>query len=66
VSARTNWYFVRVRTDTGITGIGEASLNGYERLLDACLAELVPRLAGASLDDAHPLLATYRTRRQGW
>jgi len=59
VSARTNWYFVRVRTDTGITGIGEASLNGYERLLDACLAELAPRLAGAALDDADPLLATY-------
>ena len=59
VSARTNWYFVRVRTDAGITGIGEASLNGYERLLDACLAELAPRLVGAALDDADPLLATY-------
>ena len=59
VSARTNWYFLRVRTDAGITGIGEASLNGYERLLDACLAELAPRLVGAALDDADPLLATY-------
>jgi galactonate dehydratase len=59
VSARTNWYFVRVRTDAGITGIGEASLNGYERLLDACLAELAPRLEGTALDDAQPLLATY-------
>jgi galactonate dehydratase len=59
VSARTNWYFVRVRTDAGFTGVGEASLNGYERLLDACLAELAPRLVGGPLDDAHPLLATY-------
>ena len=59
VSARTNWYFVRVRTDTGVVGLGEASLNGCERLLDACLAELAPRLAGAPLDDGHPMLATY-------
>jgi len=59
VSARTNWYFVRVRTDAGITGVGEASLNGYERLLDACLADIAPRLAGASLDDDQALLATY-------
>lgn len=59
VNARTNWYFVSVRTDAGITGVGEASLNGYEHLLDACLAELAPRLVGGPLDDALPRLATY-------
>ena len=59
VSARTNWYFVRVHTDAGVAGIGEASLNGYERLLDACLAELAPSLVGGPLDDALPRLATY-------
>jgi galactonate dehydratase len=59
VNARTNWYFVRVRTDAGIDGIGEASLNGYERLLDALLADLSPRLVGAALDDGDEALATY-------
>jgi galactonate dehydratase len=59
VNERTNWHFVRVRTDEGVEGIGEASLNGYEPLLEACLAQLRPLLLGAPLDDDHPALATY-------
>jgi galactonate dehydratase len=30
VSEKTNWFFVRVTAENGLTGIGEASLNGYE------------------------------------
>jgi len=59
VNERTNWHFVRVRTDDGIVGVGEGSLNGYEPLLDACLAQLRPQLVGSTLDDGHPALATY-------
>ena len=30
VSEKTNWFFIRVTTENGLAGIGEASLNGYE------------------------------------
>ncbi|MEY4599539.1 MAG: hypothetical protein RLZZ445_2336, partial [Pseudomonadota bacterium] len=30
VSEKTNWFFIRVTAESGLTGIGEASLNGYE------------------------------------
>jgi galactonate dehydratase len=59
VSDRTNWHFVRVRMEDGVEGLGEASLNGHERLLDACLADLAPRLVGQPPDDAHATLATW-------
>lgn len=59
VNARTNWSFVRVRSDAGIVGVGEASLNGYEPLLAAYLDLLRPRLVGAVADDALPALATF-------
>jgi galactonate dehydratase len=32
VSAKTNWSFVQLRTDNGLTGWGECSLNGWEPL----------------------------------
>jgi len=44
VSARTNWSFVRLVTDNGITGWGEASLNGCEPILEAALGILRPSL----------------------
>lgn len=59
VNARTNWSFVRVRMDDGTTGVGEASLNGYETLLAACLDALRERVVGAAPDDALPALATH-------
>lgn len=59
VSPKTNWSFVRVRTSAGLTGLGEASLNGHETLLAACLDMLRPRLLGAPPDEGLPALATY-------
>jgi galactonate dehydratase len=59
VSAKTNWSFVRVRTEDGLSGVGEASLNGYEPMLAAYLDLLRPGLEGAEPDDALPALATY-------
>ena len=47
VSAKTNWSFVRVETDSGLVGWGECSLNGWEPLQrEYCLrfaAELTGR-----------------------
>jgi len=59
VNERTNWTFVRVRSDDGLAGVGEASLNGYEPLLEALVAQLAPRLVGSAPDDSDPALATY-------
>ena len=65
VSARTNWSFVRVRMDDGCSGVGEASLNGHEPLLAACLAQLREHVVGAAPDDALPALATHPHAPEG-
>src|SRR2546423_13056948 len=42
-----NYLFVRLRTDTGLTGVGEASLEWQERAVQVLLHEWVePRLLG--------------------
>lgn len=35
-----NWLFVRVKTDTGLTGIGEGTLNGFIKTTEAAVREL--------------------------
>ena len=50
VNARTNWSFVRVELDGGAVGTGEASLNGYEPLLDACVRALAATLVGTEVE----------------
>jgi len=35
-----NWLFVRLHTDTGITGLGEGTLNGFIRTTEAAVREL--------------------------
>lgn len=35
-----NWLFVRVHTDEGITGVGEATLNGFARTIESAIHEL--------------------------
>ena len=51
-SPRGNWILVEVRTDAGVTGIGEASQSGNDRLVKENLLQLGERLAGA--DPAQP------------
>lgn len=46
VNARGDWVFVLVRTDTGITGLGEASHSGNDALLVAVLGQFKARLTG--------------------
>jgi galactonate dehydratase len=46
VSAKTNWFFVRITTDSGLRGAGEASLNGWEPLQEAFLRYVAPGFEG--------------------
>ena len=41
-----NWLFVRVDTDEGIHGVGEGSLNGFCRTVEAAVHELEPMVIG--------------------
>ncbi|MEE2658778.1 MAG: mandelate racemase/muconate lactonizing enzyme family protein [Candidatus Latescibacterota bacterium] len=45
-SQRGNWLFVCVHTDSGITGVGEASQSGNDALTRAALQQLGERLGG--------------------
>lgn len=49
ITPRTNWVFVELSTDDGITGFGEASLNGWEPLLLAYAEKLFAPLQGADV-----------------
>jgi galactonate dehydratase len=42
-----NWLFVRVVTDEGIHGTGEATLNGFGRTCEAAVHELAPLVIGS-------------------
>ena len=50
VSAKTNWSFFRLTTDTGLQGMGEASLNGGETLQTAFLLHIAPEFEGRPAD----------------
>lgn len=49
VSAKTNWFFVRVETEGGLVGWGEASLNGWESLQEAATRIQAAALCGLSV-----------------
>lgn len=59
VSDRTNWFFIRVTAENGLTGLGEASLNGWEPAQMAVAESLRVALQGKSIDEAIPLLRVY-------
>ena len=59
VSEKTNWSFLRVTSDSGMTGVGEASLNGWETAQQAYAAELETELMGKRIDDVAPLLRVF-------
>lgn len=52
ISPRTNWTFVAVRTDGGVTGWGECSLNRWEPLLAAYVDGLATDLTGRDIRTA--------------
>ncbi len=59
VSARTNWFFVKVGLADGSTGWGECSLNGWEAPMLAYLERLAGEVIGRTLAEARPMLRTY-------
>ena len=59
VSEKSNWTFFRVVTDEGLTGLGEATLQGWEEVQLACLNRLLPQLIGKTLEQAMPLITVY-------
>lgn len=46
VTPKTNWSFLLVRTDAGVTGIGECTLANQEALLEAEAARLAANVVG--------------------
>src|SRR6476620_5982665 len=57
VSPKTNWTFLRIRTDAGETGWGECSLNRWEPMLLAAVEMLRGELVGRSTQGACDALA---------
>src|ERR671922_1848502 len=52
-----NYLFVRLRTDTGLTGVGEASLEWQERAVQTLVHEWVePRLLGRDPFDVESIV----------
>ena len=43
---RQTWVFVKVQTDAGITGVGEASVEGKEQAVCAAVDDLARQLIG--------------------
>jgi len=52
VTPKTNWVFMEAVSDDGLTGIGEASLNGWEAPLLACAEMLARDVVGSACDTA--------------
>lgn len=59
VSEKTNWFFIRATAENGMTGLGEASLNGWESAQMAVVENMRTALQGISIDDALPSLKVY-------
>jgi galactonate dehydratase len=50
-----NWLFIRVNTDTGISGLGEGTLNGFIRTTEAAVRELEHLAIGEDPRQIHSL-----------
>ena len=59
VSEKTNWFFIRVTGENGMTGIGEASLNGWETAQMAHAADFGAQIVGKSIEEIIPLLRVF-------
>ncbi len=58
-SEKSNWSFIRMTTDEGLTGIGEASLQGWEPVQLAYLDKLKADLIGKTPQQTLPLLRAH-------
>ena len=59
VSEKTNWFFIRVSAENGLSGIGEASLNGWETAQLAVADHLRQEWVGKTVDQLLPLLRVF-------
>lgn len=59
VSEKTNWFFMRVTAENGLSGIGEASLNGWETAQLAVAEDLRQEWVGKTVDELLPLLRVF-------
>lgn len=59
VSEKTNWFFIRVTLEDGVTGLGEASLNGWEAPQRTYTEQLARELAGKAVGDVMAALRVY-------
>ena len=59
VSEKTNWFFLRVTAENGLTGVGEASLNGWEPSQQAAATTLGAHWKGQAVDELLPRLRVY-------
>ena len=59
VSEKTNWFFIRVTSEDGSTGIGEASLNGWETAQIAYAQTLSAELLDKSVDSVAASLRVF-------
>ncbi|MCR8631509.1 mandelate racemase/muconate lactonizing enzyme family protein [Paenibacillus radicis (ex Xue et al. 2023)] len=50
-----NWLFVKLHTEEGIYGIGEGTLNGFAKTVEACIHELKHLYIGMSAFDVEAL-----------
>ena len=65
VSPKTNWFFIRATADNGLQGVGEASLNGFEPLQQAFLANASRELLGQPVEDVARLTRVYSNAPYG-
>ena len=59
VSEKTNWFFIRIHSDNGLSGIGEASLNAWEIPQIAYAHHIAPQYIGQSVAETLPKLRVY-------
>ncbi len=60
VSPTTNWLFIKVDTDAGLSGIGEATLSGgWEQMQHAAIARLSTKILGGTIEAAQLQLNVY-------
>lgn len=66
VNHRGNWVFVRIHTDAGITGLGEASHSGDDGLLQHVLKRANDELAGRDPFQIEAARNRLEKKRTGW
>ena len=60
--ARRNWLFVKIKTDAGIYGIGEAS--GWPRVVETAITDLTPLLIGEDPFHIERLWSKHQRRKR--